>query len=175
MKQELINPNNAGFRITLVALAVVGLSGCFHNDDDDEPMVNNPPTAMSINIATETEQAVTENFPASDTEQDALSFTIDTEPTLGSVTVNADGSFTYQPFAELTGNDSFSFTAMDSDGRSATATVGILINALQVPFTQFARGAFSADAMSAPQLINGREFIQDGLNTSDYQDLIDNN
>ena len=54
-------------------------------------------------------------------------FTIDTGPTQGSVTMNADGSFTYTPDANYHGSDSFVYQLADADGDSSSATVSINI------------------------------------------------
>lgn len=160
-------------KLSLVALAVTGLSACFDGDSKTNK-VNNRPSAMSINVITQTETAISDNLTASDLDNDILTFTISDEPSSGMVTINGNGSFTYLPALEFTGSDSFTFSATDPQGLSANGTVDITVEALQVQFTQFARGVFAADASSVPVSVNGREFIQDGIDTTDYQDLIDN-
>ena len=48
----------------------------------------------------------------------------------GSLTVNADGSFTYTPAPGFSGSDSFTFKAVDGAGQSAgTGTVAIVVDA----------------------------------------------
>lgn len=47
------------------------------------------------------------------------------DPANGSVTLNADGSFTYTPNPGFEGTDSFSYLAIDPRGKSDTATVTI--------------------------------------------------
>jgi len=44
------------------------------------------------------------------------------------VMVNADGSFTYAPAANYNGSDSFTYTANDGHGATATATVRGICN-----------------------------------------------
>ena len=51
----------------------------------------------------------------------------------GSVALAADGSFTYTPAANVNGGDSFSYTARDSDGDTATATVSLAVAAVNDP------------------------------------------
>jgi VCBS repeat-containing protein len=61
----------------------------------------------------------------SDSDGDALTVTSHTSPSHGTLTINADGSFTYTPdssFASI-GTDSFTYTASDAAGNRATATV----------------------------------------------------
>ncbi|WP_193777975.1 VCBS domain-containing protein, partial [Pseudovibrio sp. W74] len=61
-------------------------------------------------------------------------FTVDTAGTVGSVTINDDGTFSYNPvghFEYLAANeiaeDIFTYTVTDSNGASATATVTVKI------------------------------------------------
>jgi VCBS repeat-containing protein len=46
----------------------------------------------------------------------------------GTVTINADGSFTYTPTANFNGTDSFSFTANDGTLGSNTGTISVTVN-----------------------------------------------
>ena len=55
-----------------------------------------------------------------------LTFAKATGPSHGTVTLNADGSYTYTPAANYTGSDSFTYTVSDGHG-GATATVTIAV------------------------------------------------
>ena len=69
------------------------------------------------------------NLKARDPEGQALTYTVTRQPRRGTVTVNADGSFTYTPKKNKVGVDSFVYTAADPGGkvsREATVTVTIL-------------------------------------------------
>jgi VCBS repeat-containing protein len=61
----------------------------------------------------------------------AISVTGNSSPAHGTVTVNADGTFTYEPNAGFSSTDSFTYTITDSDDpsnpKSATATVTITV------------------------------------------------
>ncbi|WP_184305136.1 Ig-like domain-containing protein, partial [Aporhodopirellula rubra] len=61
----------------------------------------------------------------SDPDGDALTAVIQSQPTLGSVTLSADGSFTYVPDANVFGSDSFTYVANDGSDTSNLATVTI--------------------------------------------------
>jgi len=50
----------------------------------------------------------------------------------GSVVLNADGTFTYNPAASFYGADSFTYTLKDSAGLTATGTVNVNVNAAPV-------------------------------------------
>jgi hypothetical protein len=52
-------------------------------------------------------------------------------PAHGTVVVNGDNTVTYTPATSYTGGDSFSYTAMDGRGLTASATVNVTISAAQ--------------------------------------------
>ncbi len=54
----------------------------------------------------------------------------DTSQTLGSVSLNPDGSFTYGPPAGFEGVDTFGYTVTDDDGRTSTGQVVVLIEGI---------------------------------------------
>ena len=55
------------------------------------------------------------------------------DPAHGTVTLNADGSFTYTPAANYNGSDAFTYHATDGTLPSATATVAITVNSVNDP------------------------------------------
>jgi hypothetical protein len=72
---------------------------------------------------------------ANDSSPDNLPLTarLATPPALGTVTLNADGTFTYRPGANFWGVDTFTYTAFDGRNASAETKVTVLSqNALQV-------------------------------------------
>ena len=50
-----------------------------------------------------------------------------TDPSHGTVVVNADGTFTYTPTGNYNGLDSFTYTITDRDGDKSTATVTLTV------------------------------------------------
>lgn len=58
-----------------------------------------------------------------------------TNPSHGSVTLNADGSFTYTPEADYFGTDSFTYKASDGSHQSTAATVTLTVAGTQDPPT----------------------------------------
>ncbi|MBJ2124371.1 Ig-like domain-containing protein [Flavobacterium sp. IB48] len=56
-----------------------------------------------------------------------LSVSLLTGATNGSVILNANGSFTYNPNAGYSGSDSFTYTLTSANGKTATATVNIAV------------------------------------------------
>jgi CSLREA domain-containing protein len=64
---------------------------------------------------------------------DTFSFdTITVNPTKGTLTFNTDGTFSYQPTANQTGTDTFTYRIKDAQGLTDTAVVTININAAKV-------------------------------------------
>jgi hypothetical protein len=63
----------------------------------------------------------------SDANLDQLSATLVTGPSNGSVTLFANGSFTYAPDASFVGEDSFTYAATDGTGRSGEAQVNLTV------------------------------------------------
>ncbi len=64
----------------------------------------------------------------SDVDGDTLTASLVSGPTNGSLTLNADGSFSYTPDADWNGTDSFTYTANDGALDSNVATVTITVN-----------------------------------------------
>ena len=61
---------------------------------------------------------------------DALSVASYTQPAHGSVTVNPDGSFDYQPNADFWGSDTFTYSVDDGTGLTSSAAVTITVAAV---------------------------------------------
>jgi VCBS repeat-containing protein len=64
-----------------------------------------------------------------DADRDLLTAAIATLPAHGTVTLNANGSFTYTPAAGYVGADAFTYVANDRAGSSAPATVAVTVTA----------------------------------------------
>ena len=106
-------------------------------------VLNNSPTwtAASI-VASTTAFSFTTNedtpldqlLPASDAENNALTYTILTQPTKGVVSnLTATGNFTYTPNANENGTDSFTYQVSDGNTKSNAATVTVNITAVNDP------------------------------------------
>ena len=92
------------------------------------------------------------SLKVSDPEGQTLTYTVTRQPKRGSVTINADGSFTYTPKKNKIGVDSFTYTATDPAGnvsREATVTITILkpTDATQYTDTVGSQCRFSAEWM----------------------------
>ena len=85
------------------------------------------PIAQELSIKTYRNVPYRAQFLATDSEGDAVTFTVETAPKRGSVTVNGD-VFTYTPADGKTGKDTFTYVATDANGiASAPATVSVMV------------------------------------------------
>jgi VCBS repeat-containing protein len=99
---------------------------------------NDPPTAGDDSYTTD--EDMTLNVAAagvltndSDPENDPLTAVLVSDVTNGSLSLNADGSFSYTPNANFNGSDGFTYTANDGLADSNVATVSITINPVNDP------------------------------------------
>ncbi len=101
--------------------------------------VNDAPTAANDSFSTDEDTALTINAVAgvladdSDVDGDPLTAVLVSGPGHGSLTLNADGSFTYTPAANFNGADSFTYQANDGSASSNVATVSLTVNAVNDP------------------------------------------
>ena len=92
-------------------------------------VVNTPPVAGDDTVTTATNTPVNASVAGNDSDAngDPLTFAVATTPSHGSVTVNADGSYTYTPTSGYAGADSFTYTVSDGQGGTDTATVNVTV------------------------------------------------
>jgi Tol biopolymer transport system component len=88
--------------------------------------VNDAPLADGVVLAATEDVSSIGTLVATDVDGDALTFSIVTPPSNGTVTINATtGAFLYMPAANFSGSDSFTFRATDASLSSNIATVAI--------------------------------------------------
>lgn len=89
---------------------------------------NGTPIAENLTLTTYKNVAVTQRFSAVDPEGDLLSYRLADKPSRGSVELGENGAFTYTPYENKTGKDTFTYVAVDTVGNvSKPATVKIRI------------------------------------------------
>ncbi|MGH9152827.1 MAG: Ig-like domain-containing protein [Acidimicrobiales bacterium] len=113
---------------------VIGQSVCGVTVTD----ANHPPVANDDAYSTDFETALSVPAPgvlANDTDPDGdpLTAGMPTGPASGTLTLNADGSFTYTPDAGFSGDDTFTYMAHDPDNAMDTATVTVTVGAAPAP------------------------------------------
>jgi len=94
--------------------------------------VPDAPTAGTISVALDEDTSATVSVigPAFDPDAgDSISLSAVTQGQHGSVTFNtANGTFTYTPGANYDGTDNFTYTVLDTTGRSTTGNVQVTVN-----------------------------------------------
>jgi VCBS repeat-containing protein len=120
---------------------------------------NSPPTADDD--ATSTSEDTPHTVPApgvlqgdSDPNGDALTAVNPSTPAHGTVSLNANGSFTYTPAADFNGTDSFTYQASDGSLTSNTATVTVTVTAVNDAPTAADDGPYSV-AQDTPTSLAG--------------------
>ena len=100
------------------------------------PAANGPPDAEDDAYETDEDGGLSVDAQTgvlasdSDPDDDPLTAALVSGASNGSLTLNADGSFTYTPIANWHGVDSFSYVANDGAEDSGLATVTIVVNAV---------------------------------------------
>ena len=90
-----------------------------------------------------------------DPERAQLTATLTSDPSNGSVTLNADGSFSYTPAENFYGDDQFSYRATDPAGNRNTATVRIHVAPVNDPPWFNTEPSVTVPAGAGPQTIRG--------------------
>ncbi len=90
---------------------------------------NSAPIASDFELITNQGTSVELTLSATDTDGDALSYTVLGQPQQGTITGTAP-NLTYQPAADFVGTDSFTFQASDSVSVSQVATVSIIVQSV---------------------------------------------
>lgn len=90
--------------------------------------VNDLPLGWVPALETDEETPMASRIVATDVEGETLTFTIARAPANGTVTsLGADGTFTYQPAAQFTGDDSFEVNITDAQGGSTIFIVSVRV------------------------------------------------
>ncbi len=118
-------------------------------DDDDTPTA----TARSLSTMEDTNLSNSVMGADGDDPASSLTFARATNASHGSVTLNANGSFTYVPNADYNGPDSFTFTVSDGTNTSAPGTVSITVTAVNdAPRNVSAGGPYTVNEGAQVQL-----------------------
>ena len=102
---------------------------------------NTPPVANGDSYSTPEDATLNVAAPGvlgndSDAESDLLTAVLVSGPSNGSLTLNADGSFSYTPAANFSGSDSFTYLANDGQADSNVATVSLTVVSATDQITQ---------------------------------------
>ncbi len=89
--------------------------------------INDPPVPDTLSITVDEDESTNINLSGTDVESDPLSFSINTQPSGGSVSIASSGSGTFTPNTDFNGSDSFIWDLYDGTD-TVSATVSIIIN-----------------------------------------------
>jgi VCBS repeat-containing protein len=98
-----------------------------NNSASDVTTVNNAPVAQAQSVSLDENTSANGNLTATDAENDTLTYSKVGNPVHGTVSVNANGGFTYTPTQNYSGSDSFTFKANDGKVDSTPATVSVTV------------------------------------------------
>ncbi|MFS2126780.1 Ig-like domain-containing protein [Pseudomonas sp. Pseusp97] len=91
--------------------------------------VNDAPTLVADTASTKEDTAVKIDVLANDSDVDGDKLTVSSASAgNGSVVINADGTLTYTPKTNFSGNDTISYTVSDGHGGTATSTVAVSVS-----------------------------------------------
>ncbi|OUR89496.1 hypothetical protein A9Q92_01050 [Methylophaga sp. 42_8_T64] len=132
----------------------MGVNVAFEDAIEEDAIVDDVPVVSADHVSTDEDTVVSINVLDNDElGANGGSVTAYTEPSNGTVILNADGSFSYTPAANFSGEDSFTYTVTDGDGDSATATATVNVTAVaDAPNLIISVG--EAVVHSAPQTID---------------------
>src|SRR5207244_1113381 len=112
------NDGQADSGIATVSITITDVSKASCADNDSY-------TAADDTTLNEAASGVLAND--SDVDGDTLSAVLVSQPALGSLDLNSNGSFSYTPASNYNGTDSFTYKANDGQADSGIATVSITI------------------------------------------------
>ena len=123
------SPVSTGYYV-LTAVNTSGLESGFSNElcvTLTGSPTNNAPTALADSASTSEDIAVNIDVLSNDDDLDGDALTVDsvTQPSNGSVLINADETVSYTPASNFNGSDSFDYTVSDGQGGTDTATVTV--------------------------------------------------
>ncbi|NJS13815.1 MAG: tandem-95 repeat protein [Sphingopyxis sp.] len=128
--------------------------------------VNDVPVAVNDNATTNEDQPVTVGLLGNDSDLDGDTLTvIAASSPNGTVVINPDGTVSFTPAPNFNGPTTISYTINDGNGGTATATVNIVVNAVNdAPVANASTATTSEDTpVTVPVLANDTDLDGDPL------------
>jgi VCBS repeat-containing protein len=135
--------------------------------DLDPPTANQPPVVIDDDYTMEEDKQLNVLEPGvldndSDPDEDSITAFLVEDVKNGTLTLNDNGSFTYNPDLDFSGADSFTYKADDGHFTSNIATVTITVNNVNDPPLADANGPYSGTVGIPVTLDGSRSFDSDG-------------
>ncbi|MBP2700251.1 type I secretion C-terminal target domain-containing protein, partial [Vibrio parahaemolyticus] len=143
------------------------------NPINDAPVLvdaNNQPLGESIAVTTEEEVKVGGKLSATDADGDTLTFTQSSDPQNGTVTVDANGNWTYDPNPDFHGNDKFDVIVSDGKGGTDTITINVIVIAVADPILVSVNISSEPTYSSGGKYEGGKNYIDWGTVEKEYGD-----
>ncbi len=118
--------------------------------------VNDPPAAAAKSVTVIEDTATGIALPGTDVDGDTLSYIIVSPPGKGTLS-GSGANRSYQPAANATGSDSFTYKVSDGSMESAPATVSITITPVNDPPVATPRTATTAEDTAVPVVLAGTD------------------
>lgn len=119
-----------GLAMMLACMGLLAGCGGGGGGGNGSPAPVNPAPGIAAQSFNGTEDTVLTGQIAASDPGDTLTFASVGAPASGAVTVSATGAFTYTPNGNFNGNDSFTARVTDSRGQAATATITLVLAAV---------------------------------------------
>lgn len=130
------------------------------NPVNDNPMAGDDTAALDEDMAV----TITVLDNDSDADGDSLIVTVVTTSTNGTVVINPDNTIRYVPAADFNGADDFDYTISDGNGGFATASVVVVVNAVNDTPVAVDDEAVTAEDSAAAILVLNNDSDVDGDN-----------
>jgi VCBS repeat-containing protein len=146
-----LNKGGNGYTLTAFGSSLVAATSAAFN------VGNRAPNAGNDSYNTNEDTPLTVPAPGvlandNDPDGDPITAVKLTDPAHGTVSLAANGSFTYTPQANFFGSDAFTYAANDGSTNSTAATVSITVNAVNDP-PSFTKGPDQAATAGSPQVV----------------------
>jgi YD repeat-containing protein/VCBS repeat-containing protein len=129
--------------------------------------VNDAPVAQGARFEVDEDDSIggTIAANATDEEGDPIGFELVSGPVHGDFIFHADGSFSYQPFADFNGDDRFTYAASDGVLKSPRAVVHLVVRPANDPPAAFddSRALFMNETVDLDVLANDQDIDGDTL------------
>ena len=119
-----------GLAMVLACMGLLAGCGGGGRGGNGNPPPSNPSPSIAAQTFNGTEDTVLTGQIAASDPGDTLTFASVLAPANGTLTVSATGAFTYTPNANFNGNNSFTARVTDSRGQTATATMTLMMAAV---------------------------------------------
>lgn len=113
-----VSDGKGGTATAVATIKITSAGSDFHPTAGDDAFTVAQNTSVALNVLSNDV----------DLDGDKLSVTDATDPTHGTVTINANGTITYKSDAGFSGTDTFQYTINDGNGETDTATVTVTVD-----------------------------------------------